>query len=198
MVARRLEKNMPSKRSWILASALALAATSGRSAPVASPLTPRNISVEAKEAGPELRASVPIFIDMVGEAFAAKGFTTIEAPGRAGLVADLILSRDRVGTGTAKVARAGSGAAGGAGSAVGIGMNVILPTAKTRVVPLQLTRLEVRIHNRDEPGILWQGAAITVRPAGTPKGQDAAVASDLIAALLREYPATPESVISVP
>jgi hypothetical protein len=73
-----------------------------------------------------------------------------------------------------------------------------LSTGKPRLVPLVRTRLELRLHKRGEDGVIWDGAATAVRAAGTPKGADEAVAADLVAALLRTYPAEPEGEVGVP
>jgi len=181
------------------AAALALAVASGGAALAADPLTPGTISIEAKAAEAEAGASMPPFVNAVDEALAARGFTTLEEPGHAGLVADLSLSRVEVGTATAHVPVGGMAAGpGGPFGSVGAGISVTLPTAKTRIVPLLQTRLEIRIRKRGEEEVLWHGAAMTVRAAGTRKGQDGMVASDLTEAIFRAYPAQPEDIISVP
>ena len=194
------ESGMKKKAGSIAsAAALALAATSGGAAWGADPLTPGTISIEAKAAEAEAGASMPSFVNAVDEALGARGFTTLEEPGHAGLVADLSLSRVAVGTAAARVPVGGMAAGpGGPFGSVGAGLRVTLPTAKTRIVPLLQTRLEIRIRKRGEEKIVWQGAAMTVRAAGTRKGQDEVVASDLTEAIFRAYPAQPEGIISVP
>jgi hypothetical protein len=190
---------MRKKLCCILVPAAALMATPCWAAPADASLVPGTISLEVTQTAPELRSSTPGFVGAVGQALADKGFTVIDEPGHAGLVADLAVSRDQVGAVNAKVPRGGRATtSGGAPDAVGANMTFALPSAKNRVVPLQLTRLEVHIRKRGDAGILWQGTAITVRPAGTRKGEDAVVASDLIGAILHDYPAPPEGIISVP
>jgi hypothetical protein len=56
----------------------------------------------------------------------------------------------------------------------------------------------MRIRKRGEEGVVWDAAAVTVRAAGTPKGADEKVASDLSEALFRSYPARGEGLIGVP
>jgi len=190
---------MRKRAGSIAAAALALAVASGGAAWGADPLTPGTISIEAKAAEAEAGASMPSFVNAVDEALAARGFTTLEEPGHAGLVAELSLSRVAVGTAAARVPVSGMDAGpGGSFGSVGAGMRVTLPTAKTRIVPLLQTWLEIRIRQRGEEKIMWQGAAMTVRAAGTRKGQDEVVASDLAEAIFRAYPAQPEDIISVP
>ena len=87
---------------------------------------------------------------------------------------------------------------GGAGGSVGAGVIIPLPTGKSRLVPLQRVQLELRIRRRGEESIIWHGAAVTVRAAGTKKGADEVVAADLSNTLLRSYPVQPEDVVGVP
>jgi hypothetical protein len=194
-----MEDDMTKNHASIAAAALALALAWGAPLPAAPPAAPGTISIEATGADAELRASVPAFVNAMDEALTAKGFTILQEPGHAAYVAELSLSRAEVGTGTAKVPVSGSVITpGDSSSRVGAGITVPLPTGKSRLVPLQRTRLELRIRKRGEESTMWQGAAITVRGAGTKKGQDEAVASDLTQAILRAYPAEPEDVIGVP
>jgi hypothetical protein len=190
---------MRQRLGYLAAAAAVLAGVSGGVLRAAPPEALGTISVEARAIEQTLRSSVPIFVDAVGRTLADKGFTTLEGSGHARLVADLSLSRVDVGTTTTKVAVAGSAIEpGGSTSRVGGGISVSLPTAKVRTVPLQQTRLEIRIRKRGEDIVLWHGAALTVRAADTREGQDAAVSSALSEAILRGYPAQSDTVISVP
>ena len=164
----------------------------------AAPLS-GSISVEPKAVAPALAASVPSFVEAVGKALAAREFMLIDGAGHARLVADLSLSREEVGTTTEKVpvSRA-SILPGGNRSRVGGSVNVSLPTSKSKTVPLQQTRLEIRIKKRGDDKVLWHGAALTVRPLNAKEGQDSAVAADLSEAIFRNYPAQSENVASIP
>lgn len=177
------------------------AATAALSPPLwaAPPPNGGTISIQPAPADGDQGPPTPSILNAASEAFAAKGFTILEDPAHAAYVAELIVSRAEVGTGTAK-ASAGSAAVlpGGASGSVGAGVTIPLSTGKSRLVPLQRTRLEIRIRKRGEEGIVWHGAATTVRAAGTRKGGDDAVASDLSEAVLRGYPAEPEGVVGVP
>jgi hypothetical protein len=165
----------------------------------AAPPTSGTISIETEAGDDALSPSLPAFANALGEAFETRGFTVLEQPGHAAYVVEMRLTRADVGTGTARVPRESSSVIpGGAPNAVGVGVSIPLATGKSTLVPLQRTQLEVRIHRRDDPSILWHGAAITVRAAGTRKGQDATVAADLSQALLRAYPAQPEDIVGVP
>jgi hypothetical protein len=114
-------------------------------------------------------------------------------------VGELILSREQIGTEAAKVP-AGSATAGpgGAGGTVGVGARIPLSSGATVQVPLLRTRLELRIRKRGGDGIVWDGAAVTVRAARTKKGANDVVAADLSEALLQGYPAVPDGVVGVP
>jgi hypothetical protein len=190
---------MTRKTGLIATAVLALSIIVGGSAGVAAAPAPGTISIEAKGTIDDLGAALPSFVDAVGQALAARGFTLIEEAGHAALVAELSLSRVVVGSAPVRVpVDRSSVAPGGAFGSVGAGVSLNLPTGKSRIAPLQRTRLEIRIHRRGEQSVLWQGAAITVRPAGTRTGRDEAVAADLTEALLRAYPAQPADIISVP
>jgi hypothetical protein len=178
----------------IAASALALALGWGGPSSAAAPPTSGTISIET-----EPGTSRPAFLNAIGQAFEDKGFTVLKQPGHAAFVAEIDIGQVEVGTGSARVPTTGSTVTpGDSPGSVGVGVRIPLPTGKSSLVPLERTRLEIRIHKRGEQADLWQGAAVTVRAAGTRKGQDAAVASDLAQAILRNYPAQPEGVIGVP
>lgn len=185
-------------RKWpgsLAAAALLLPTSLFNLVRASEPQTLGTISVEARPVDPDLNASVAMFVEDVSKVLADKGFTTIEGAGHARLVADLSLTRIQVGTTTAEVPVAGSQVvSGGSSSRVGGGINVALPTSKVRPVPLQQTRLEIRIKRRGEDNVIWHGAALTIRAAE----QDRAVSSDLAAAALRTYPDQPEGVVSIP
>jgi hypothetical protein len=182
----------------IVAAAMALAPMWGGSLSAAAPPSGGTISIEAKAADGDYDSSAPSFVSAAGEALAAKGFTILQDSGHAAYVAELILSRVEVGTGSAK-ARAGRSAITPGGiSGVGAGVSIPLSTGESRLVPLLRTRMEIRIRKRGEEDVVWHGAAVTIRAAGTRKGADDVVASDLSGALLRSYPAEPEDVVGVP
>ncbi|MEN2788729.1 hypothetical protein ABC974_03755 [Sphingomonas oligophenolica] len=141
---------------------------------------------------------MPSFVIAAGEALGAKGFTILGGSGHAAYVAELTLTRVDVGTGSAKAAVGSSSVAPSTSGSVGGGVTIPLSTGKSRLVPLQRIRLEMRIRRRGEEGAVWDGVAVTVRGAGTRKGADDMVASDLSQAVLRNYPANIEGVVSVP
>jgi hypothetical protein len=182
----------------IAAALLALAAMAGTPRAIAAPPESGTISIETTADGVP-GAVQAVFAGAVSEAFGTRGFTMIEEAGHAALVAELRLSREQVGTAPAAVPVEDSVVTpGDSSNRVGAGISIALPTAKRRLVPLERTRLELRLHRRDETAILWQGTAMTVRAAGTRTGRDDAVAADLTEALLRTYPAQPDGIVTVP
>jgi len=182
----------------IAACAIALASIWCGSLPAATPPTSGTLSIEADAADPDLAGSVPAFVEAAGDALTMRGFTLLEEPGHAAFVVEIGLTREQVGTASAKVPPSRAQVLPGASPATGVGVVIPFPTGKSTLVPLQRTRLDIRIRKRGEDGITWQGAAVTVRAARTAKGVDKAVAADLIRAILRNYPAQPEDVIGVP
>jgi hypothetical protein len=182
----------------LMAVALSVASPAGASPSAAPPPPGGTISIEPK-VGERDGQLVPAFVTAATEELAAKGFTILEGSGHAAYVAELVLSREEVGTTSAKV-QGGSTTyvPGGVYNSVGAGITVPLGTGKSRLVPLQRTTLQLRIRKRGADDIVWEGAAVTVRAGGTPNGAEPAVASDLSAAVLRPYPDRVKDVVSVP
>jgi hypothetical protein len=136
--------------------------------------------------------AVPSFVEAASKALTARGFTIFDDPAHAAYLAELTLSRAPVGMGLGKDPHADTAAV------VGTGVVVPLSTGRSNVVTLQRTRLELRIRKRDDGRVVWDGTAVTVRNAGTRKGTDQMVATDLSAALLAGYPAQPQDIVGVP
>lgn len=188
----------PRHRLILAAAALLLPVLGGSLS--AAPPAPNGgtISVAFKTGDGEYSASMPAFMGATDDALATKGFTILDDPGHAAYLAELTLTRIEVGTGTAKVPHGSASVAPGIGGGAGAGITVPLSAGETRLVPLQRIRLDMRITKRGEDGIVWAGAAVTVRAAGTKKGADAVVAADLSNALLSSYPVSAGEVITVP
>lgn len=186
------------KKSWTMAFALALAPAWSPSLSAAPPIS-GTVSIEPVPAEPNIASAMPLFVNAVGDALTARGFTLLDQPGHAAFVVEVDVSRADVGTGAAKVPTSGAQVIpGGASPAVGAGVIIPLPTGKSTLVPLQRTRLDIRVRKLGENDVAWHGAAVTVRAARTAKGTDKAVAADLAQAILRAYPSQPEDVIGVP
>jgi len=183
-------------RRLIMAAAMGLAALSGGAVCAATPPVGGTVSLEFASDN-EGGSSHAAFADAVGEALAGQGMTVLEDPGHAAYVLELTLTRTEVGTGSARVS---PGKASVETGMLGVGAGVAVPfsAGETRLVPLQRIRMEMRLRKRGESEAVWNAAAVTVRAAGTRKGADAVVATDLSRALLRAYPAQPEDVIAVP
>jgi hypothetical protein len=177
---------------------MALAAIGGAAIAAAPPPDGGTISIETRSAQGSPGTPPAPFVEAISEALAAKGFTILQDTGHAAYAAELTLSRSEAGTGSAKVPSGGAAVMPGAIAGAGAGVIVPFGTGQSKLVALQRIQIEMRIRKRGEDAIIWQGAAVTVRAAGTPKGEDAVVASDLGQALLRSYPAQPVSVVSVP
>lgn len=181
----------------IVAAAACLAPLWGGAMAASAPTSGGTISVDFKTPADATGAAITSFREAANDALATKGFTILDDPGHAAYVAELTLTRIEVGTSTAKVPR-GKPSASMGGSSVGAGVTLPLSAGETTLVPLQRIRLDMRISKRGEDGVVWTGAAVTVRAAGTKKGADAVVAADLSRALLNSYPVTFGDVVPVP
>lgn len=184
----------------IAAAALASAPMNGavlRAAPPAAsqagpPPSGGTISIEAHTADGSIDPALPSFVDAAAQALTARGFTVFEDPGHAASVVELVLSRGVVGTGMGRL----PGQPGV--SPFGTGLSVPLSTGSSDLVSVRRTRLEMRFSRRGEPGLVWDGAAVTVRNTSLRNGGARAVAADLIRALLESYPVEPKGVVGVP
>jgi hypothetical protein len=182
----------------ILAALMVLAPMCG-GAMAAAPPEGGTVSIEPKTGNGDYDPGMPSFVSAAADALATKGFTILEDAGHSAYVVELIVSRDAVGTATAKVpVDRASGGGGGPGASVGAGVVIPFSTGASTIVPLVRTRLEMRIRKRGADAVVWDGAAVTVRAARTKKGADAPVAADLSSAVLRGYPVQPEGVVGVP
>ncbi|MEO9131462.1 MAG: hypothetical protein ABI240_09655 [Sphingomonas sp.] len=182
----------------IVAAAFVLAAAWGAALSAQSPPAVGTLSIEPRTADGNHDPSLPSFVNAAREALGAKGFTILPDSGHAAYVAELTVIRVDVGIGSAKAFAGSSVVAPSTSGSVGGGITVPLSTGKSRLVSLQRIRLEMRIRKRGEESAIWDGAAVTVRAAGTRKGADEKVASDLSEAVLRTYPARVGDVVGVP
>jgi hypothetical protein len=163
-----------------------------------APVTPMappgggTVEIESRSAGGDYDPALAAFVDATAAALADKGFTILNDPGHAAFVAELVLGREEVGTGLARVAGQRTP------SMAGAGVSVPLSTGRSDLVPLDRTRLELVLHRRGQAAVLWRGAAVTVRATGPGKGAEAAVAADLARAVVNPYPAQAPGVVGVP
>jgi len=176
---------------FFAAVALVLIPMAGGALCASPPPNGGTVAIEARTVDGSYDAALPSFVDAAEKALNAKGFTIFDDPAHAASVAELLVSREWVGTGLGK-------ASGQGVSAFGTGLAVPLSTGASDLVRLQRTRIELRIRRRGETVAVWDGAAVTVRGAGTRTGTDETVASDLSRALLQSYPAVPKDVVGVP
>ncbi len=177
----------------VVRATLALASLlCGGALSAAPPPNGGTIAIEPKAADGEDDPSMPLFVAAASEALTAKGFTIFDDPAHAAYLAELTLRRAGVGTGL------GRDPNGESVGLAGTGVAVPLSTGNSSVVTLQRTQLEIRIRHREDGSVVWDGTAVTVRPAGTQKGTSQTVASDLSKALLDSYPTEPKGNIGVP
>ncbi|SFP45079.1 hypothetical protein [Sphingomonas rubra] len=132
-----------------------------------------------------------IAVDAAAKAFGLRGFTILNDPAHAAYVAEVVATRAAVGTAVVQ---------GRSGQALPTGGGVSIPISKGKsvLVPLQRTRVEIRIRRRGEQAVLWHGAAVTVRSTGALNGGVDQVAFALSQAALSSYPTQTAGEISVP
>ena len=160
--------------------------------PAASPPSGGTVAIQPQGVNGSSDPAMPSFVDAASASLTDKGFLILDDPAHAAYLAELTLERGDVGTAL------GKGSGGPSASIAGAGVIVALPSGKTNVVALVRTRLALRIRKRASGEILWDGAAVTIRQAGTVKGSESAVARDLSGALLSNYPAQSNASIAVP
>jgi Domain of unknown function (DUF4136) len=88
------------------------------------------------------------------------------------------------------------GGTGGGGFGIGLGTSFGLGGGGTRETVL--TRLSVRIKNRSDGRVNWEGRAETAAPARAPAAQPGLAAEKLARALFKDFPGVSGSTITVP
>ena len=154
-------------------------------------LTPGTISVEiaADEAIPgDLGERVD---DAIQREFLDAEFTALPRPGASRYVAAAVIRRDARGAVTinGREAKPQIGATA---------LSVQLPSRKREMHGLTVTELSVTIRRRGDPAILWSGSVMTAQVEGSRDDTPSVLASKLVNALFRDFPAQPEGPISVP
>ena len=80
----------------------------------------------------------------------------------------------------------------------GAGVRLTLPSRKTNLRGLVVTRLHVEVRLRSGGQLVWSGSALTAQVSGTGAGSTAAVGIKLANALISQFPVTVQESISVP
>lgn len=156
-------------------------------------LTQGTITVEfAGGQGASSPASQP-FVDAVSDALTDAHFLILPGEGHGRYIARVAVVRQARGS-------VASGSAAGSGSVNVIGgrLGVALPSSKTQLAGLVVTRLDVQIARRDTDRVVWSGSASTAQVEGTPAGALPAVAGKLADALIRRFPERTEGTIAIP
>lgn len=176
----------------ILAALLAMAAQTPGAQDGAA-LTPGTITVELAggQGGPP--AATQPFVDAVGDALTDAHFLILPGEGHGRYIARVAVARQARGS-VASGAASGSGGVNLAGGRLG----VALPSSKTQLAGLVVTRLDVQIVRRDTDQAVWSGSASTAQVEGTPTGALPAVAAKLAGAVIRRFPEKTEGTIAVP
>lgn len=158
--------------------------------------TPGTVTVEpmAEEAGPaEVRT---VFGEAVERALIDANFIALPgAAGQARYIARIAVSRRAQG----EVAADGQEA--GAATQVGnwgAGLRVTLPSSKSQLRALVITKLTIELVSRAEGRVVWRGSALTAQADGTPGDAPGAVAAKLAGAVMRGFPEVREGAVSVP
>ena len=180
-------------RSLIVGLPLALIASAMTGPLMAAPPETGTVSVEP-QGNAHHTALAAACAEAVAQALAKQGLTVIDGTGHGRYLAEVHLSGADVGTTSVAVRPDKMSAMPGGIVGVGGNVSVVLPTSKSKIVPLQQVRLEIRLKKRGESAVLWQARAVTVRAVEN----EAEIASDLVAAMFRTYPSQSEDVIGVP
>lgn len=147
------------------------------------------ICVTVQTAGDDSFAKT--WADAASKALDARGFTILNDPAHAAFGAEVAAIRTEVGTSVIHDRATRPLATGG-------GVNIPLAPPRPVLAPLQRMRIEVRIRRRGIQSIIWQGAAVTVRPIDARGVGAEDVAFALAQAALSSYPTQTTVAITVP
>jgi len=175
----------------ITAAALAvLAQASG--APAADAPRPGTVTVALAD-----RRAVPpdvgrVFADAVERALLDADFTALPAPSHSRYVAEVTVTQDARGSVAAEGESPGNARFGDGR------FRLPLPSNKSQLHGLVVTRLTVRILLRGTGQAVWSGSAVTAAVQGTSDAAPATVAAKLADVLIRRFPARLDAPITVP
>ena len=173
----------------ILAVALAVQTPAGSDKADTSALTPGTVSVELAGDHP---GADGVFADAVGKALLNANFLVLQAPGHSRYVAEVTVAQQARG-----VVEAGAGGSSAA-SRQGAGLQLALPSGRTGLHGLVVTRLTVRLLLRGDKRAAWSGSAVTAQVADTPAGDPATVARKLADAVVGRFPKPSDGPIAIP
>lgn len=179
-------------RMVMIAAALAAAGVQMPGGDSRAALTPGTVEIQVVDEQHRTPKLDAVFAAAVGEALTDARFLILPGEGHSRYVARVTVHEEARGT---VAADAGSG--GGvnvAGGAIGVS----LPSKRTQLAGLVVTRLDVQLVLRDGGTAVWSGSASTAQVRGTAAGGRAAVAEKLADALIRRFPQPMEAPISVP
>jgi len=175
----------------LLASALALMPVA--SAPPGIP--PGTIAIVPAEDGSKDDPIAQTFVGAVSHAVLQTAFTPLPDPDHSRYVAKVTVSQASQGVVTSTDSRSASAQApvyqGGS-------VSLRLPSGKSQLRGLIVTRLIVVVSFRTDSRIVWTGEATTARISGTPAGAPSVVAAVLAGALFQHFPRPLPGPISVP
>ena len=157
----------------------------------ASPPSGGTIVISSRTANGDDATSLPLFENAAARALGTKGFTILDDPAHAAYVAEVTITRTEVGTARTKVPV-------GSPSYTGAGISIPFSIGQSRLVPLERTELAMRIRKRGDQTAVWHGAALTIRPEGSPYEAVETVAAALSEAALRIYPGEAAGIVGVP
>jgi hypothetical protein len=156
-------------------------------------LTPGTITVELAAGQGDPPAAAQLFVDAVSDALTDAHFLILPGVGHGRYIARVAVTRQARGS-VASEAGGGSGGLTMSGARLG----VELPSSKTQLAGLVVTRLDVRIVRRDIDQTVWSGSASTAQVEGTPAGALPVVAGKLADALIRRFPEKFDGPIAIP
>jgi hypothetical protein len=170
------------------AALLAAAAPAQESAP----LTPGTVSVEVVDAQRQHPALDQMYVQAVGDALTDANFLILPGEGHGRYIARVTVTQEGRG-GVAADSRSGGGARLSGGR-----LGVSLPSTRTQLSGLVVTRLDVSLALRETGQIVWSGSASTAQVQDTAAGAPATVAGKLAAAVIRRFPEKTTEPIAVP
>ncbi|HEU4960261.1 MAG TPA: hypothetical protein VFT56_07615 [Sphingomonas sp.] len=177
----------------ILAAALAvMAQTSGEPAATDAP-RPGTVTVALADG----RAVPPdigrVFADAVERALLDADFTALPAPSQSRYVAEVTVTQDARG-----LVAAEDGGSSASPEVSGGRLRLPLPSNKSQLQGLVVTKLTVRILLRATGQAVWSGSAVTAAVQGAADAAPAAIAAKLANVLIRRFPAKLDGPITVP
>jgi len=178
-------------RIFMIAAAMMAAATQQPTGDQPA-LTPGTVEVQVVDEQHQHPALDQTVAAAVGDALTDARFLVLPGEGHGRYIARVTVTQE------ARGAVAADTRSGGGVTLAGGRLGVSLPSSKTQLSGLVVTRLDLDLVARDSGAVVWHGSGSTAQVQGTAAGAPAAVVKKLADAVIGRFPQPMDEPVAVP